>query len=61
MGHERLRGIFKIKRKELKNSIKNSKASCFKELCDKLDKNLWGGTYKLVRGPKGQYILPVKC
>lgn len=56
--HESLRENFKSKRKMLKKAIKASKASCFKELCNKLDENPWGGAYKLVmskvRGPKGQ-------
>ncbi len=57
-GQDGLRENFKAKRKQLKKAIKNSKAVCFKELCNKLDENPWGGAYKLVmskvRGPKGK-------
>uniref|UniRef100_A0A034WR48 Putative 115 kDa protein in type-1 retrotransposable element R1DM n=1 Tax=Bactrocera dorsalis TaxID=27457 RepID=A0A034WR48_BACDO len=53
-----LQECFKRKRNDLKKAIKGRKASCFKELCNKLDENPWGDAYRIVmtkvRGHKGQ-------
>lgn len=48
MEYKPLRVIFKTKRKKLKSAIRKSKSTCFKELCDKADENIWGGAYKAV-------------